>query len=183
MRPLMLRFQAFGAYPGLHEVDFEALGRRGLFLVTGPTGTGKSTVFDAMVFALYGKLPGARADGGEARSHYVADDVESFVDFTFEADGNLYRVHRTPTWHKAPKKDGGNPIRQGGKATLVRLVPGGTEPIAEATSKVTAECETIVGLKAEQFRPRGAVAAGRVHQVPGGGRGGPAGTAAPTVRW
>jgi len=152
MRPLMLRFQAFGAYPGLHEVDFEALGRRGLFLVTGPTGTGKSTVFDAMVFALYGKLPGARADGGEARSHYVADDVESFVDFTFEADGNLYRVHRTPTWHKAPKKDGGNPIRQGGKATLVRLVPGGTEPIAEQTSRVTAECETIVGLKAEQFQ-------------------------------
>lgn len=152
MRPLMLRFQAFGAYPALHEVDFEALGRRGLFLVTGPTGTGKTTVFDAMVFALYGCLPGARSNGGEVRSHYVADDVESFVDFTFEADGHRYRVHRTPTWFKAPRKDGGNPIRQGGKATLVRLVPGGTEPVAEQTSKVTAECEAIVGLKAEQFQ-------------------------------
>lgn len=57
MRPLTLTFQAFGSYPGLEVVDFDALGRRGLFVVTGPTGTGKTTVFDAMTFALFGELP------------------------------------------------------------------------------------------------------------------------------
>jgi exonuclease SbcC len=152
MRPLLLRFQAFGAYPGLHEVDFEVLGRRGLFLVTGPTGTGKTTVFDAMVFALFGCLPGARSDGGDARSHHVGPDVESFVEFEFEADGVRYRVHRTPTWFKPPRKQGGNPSRQDGTATLARLVNGGSEPVAAQITNVTKACEHIVGLNAAQFQ-------------------------------
>ena len=152
MRPLKLRFQAFGAYPGLHEVDFEVLGRRGLFLVTGPTGTGKSTVFDAMVFALYGDLPGARAEGGEARSHYVGPEVDTFVEFEFETEGQRYRIRRTPLWFKPPKKDGGNPIKQTSKATLARLVGGGTEPVADQPNNVTDACKALVGLESKQFQ-------------------------------
>ena len=61
MRPLELTFQAFGSYPGKESVDFRALSQRGLFVVAGPTGAGKTSVFDAMVYALFGVLPGAWA--------------------------------------------------------------------------------------------------------------------------
>ena len=91
MRPLSLTFQAFGSYPGTHTIDFASLGARGLFLVTGPTGTGKTTVFDAMVYALYGRLPGGRsANDYKPRSHHAAADAETFVEFEFEEIGRAH---------------------------------------------------------------------------------------------
>ena len=151
MRPLKLTLQAFGSYPGKHEVDFEALRKRGLFLVTGPTGSGKTTVFDAMVYALYGRLPGTRGGQGEPRSHHAAPGVETEVEFEFAARDKRYRVRRTPAWSR-PAQRGSGMVTQPATATLVQLLGDATESIAQQVGRVTAECENLVGLDAQQFQ-------------------------------
>ncbi len=155
MRPLRLEFQAFGSFPAKQVVDFEALARRGLFVVTGPTGTGKTTVFDAMVYALYGALPGGRSSDGDPRSHHAAADVETFVTLDFEVDGQRYRVHRTPKWERPRKTGTGTTLQQ--PTALVSLLTGdgsgsSTEPLATQATNATKKCEQLVGLDAKQFQ-------------------------------
>ena len=151
MRPLHMEFQAFGSYPGKQVVDFEALGKRGLYVVAGPTGTGKTTVFDAMVYALYGAMPGQRSSDGDPRSHHAAADVETYVTLEFEADGSRYRVHRTAKWDR-PKKRGEGTTTQNPKALLGKIVGAGTEPLATQITACTKECEHLVGLDSRQFQ-------------------------------
>ena len=151
MRPIRLTFQAFGSYPGIETVDFEALARRGLFVVSGPTGAGKTTVFDAMVYALYGALPGQRSSDGEPRSHHAAADVETMVTLDFEVDGSRYRVERSPQWER-PKKRGAGTTTQPAKATLAKLVGEATETLATQSNLCTQACEDVIGLGARQFQ-------------------------------
>jgi exonuclease SbcC len=151
MRPLRLEFQAFGSFPGKQVVDFEALGQRGLFVVTGPTGTGKTTVFDAMVYALYGVLPGARPSTDSPRSHHAAANVETYARLVFEADGMRYSVHRTPKWDK-PKKNGTGTTSDGPTALVAKLIGAATEALATGARDVTKKCEELVGLDGAQFQ-------------------------------
>ena len=102
MKPLSLSLTAFGSYPGTETVDFTALSPLGLFVVTGPTGSGKTTVFDAMAYALYGEVPGVR-DPGDVRSHHAAPEVLCSVTFRFEVDGETYRVERSPEQFRAAR--------------------------------------------------------------------------------
>ena len=151
MRPLSLTFQAFGSYPGTHTIDFASLGARGLFLVTGPTGTGKTTVFDAMVYALYGRLPGGRSSEGEPRSHHAATDVETFVEFEFQVGDQHFVVRRSPTWER-PRKRGEGMTSEAGKATLARLDGTGSTSLATQPREVDTACRQLVGLDATQFQ-------------------------------
>jgi exonuclease SbcC len=95
MRPLKLSLQAFGSYPDRFEIDFVRLGQHGVFSITGPTGSGKTTIFDAMVYALYGKLPGKR-EADDVRSHFANEGVETFVSFEFEVKGQSWTIERRP---------------------------------------------------------------------------------------
>ena len=151
MRPLRLEFEAFGSYPGRHVVDFEALSQRGLFVVAGPTGAGKTTIFDAMVYALYGVLPGGRSGNGEPRSHHAAATVETFAQLDFEVDGQRYRVHRTPQQER-PKKRSDGTTTQPAAGILSRLDGDRTEALATQTQRVTEECVRLVGLEAKHFQ-------------------------------
>ncbi|MEI7753838.1 MAG: AAA family ATPase [Actinomycetota bacterium] len=151
MRPLRLEFQAFGSFPGKQVVDFEALGQRGLFVVTGPTGTGKTTVFDAMVYALYGVLPGARPSNDSPRSHHAAADVETYATLVFEADGVRYSVHRTPSWER-PKKNGKGTTSDGPTAVVSKLSGSATEALATGSKPVSKKCIELVGLDGTQFQ-------------------------------
>ena len=151
MRPLRLEFQAFGSFPGKQVVDFEALGQRGLFVVTGPTGTGKTTVFDAMVYALYGVLPGARPSNDSPRSHHAAADVETYATLVFEADGVRYSVHRTPSWDR-PKKNGKGTTSDGPTALVSKLTGSATEALATGSKPVSKKCIELVGLDGTQFQ-------------------------------
>lgn len=151
MRPLRLVLQAFGSFAERVEIDFEVLGRRGLFLVTGPTGAGKTTVFDAMVFALFGQLPGVRANGGRPRSDHARPEDDTFVEFDFEAGGRRYHVHRKPEFERA-KKRGAGFTKSPASATLVRREGAGTTPVASGVRDVTARCAEIVGLGVEEFQ-------------------------------
>ncbi|MCC2313400.1 AAA family ATPase, partial [Cellulomonas xiejunii] len=107
-----LTVQAIGPFADRHTVDLDALGSSGLFLLEGPTGSGKSTLIDAVVFALYGKVAGADASDERLRSAYAADDVESVVDLVFEVPSGVYRVRRTPAYQRAKRRGTGTTTAQ-----------------------------------------------------------------------
>ena len=105
MKPLKLEMCAFGPYADRVEIDFTKFGEGGIFLVSGETGAGKTTVFDAISFALYGKVSGGTRGEDCLRSHFALPEVRSYVDLTFEHDGKIYRIRRTPKQLR-PKKRG-----------------------------------------------------------------------------
>ena len=105
MKLLSLTLQAMGPYKGQHTIDFARLGSSGLFLLEGPTGSGKSTIIDAIVFALYGKVANDAASDDRLRSSHVAPEVESYVHLVFEVQRGIFRVRRSPAYDR-PKKRG-----------------------------------------------------------------------------
>jgi exonuclease SbcC len=164
-----LTIQAIGPFAGRYTVDFEALGASGLFLLEGPTGAGKSTLIDAIVFALYGKVASASTSEERLRSGFAADDVDSVVDLTFETGAGVYRVRRTPAYDRA-KRRGTGTARQQATVKLWRLAgaapdvspetdarPVGidAEPDGEIVStrldEAGAELQRIIGLDRAQF--------------------------------
>ncbi|MBT0993387.1 SMC family ATPase [Cellulomonas sp. DKR-3] len=160
-----LTLQAIGPFAGRHVVDFSALAASGLFLLEGPTGAGKSTVIDAVVFALYGKVASADASEDRLRSAYAGDETESFVDLTFEVPSGRFRVRRTPAYERA-KKRGSGTVRQQASVRLWRLSAGegagaevagpaieppGGEVLSTRLDEAGAEIQRIVGLDRTQF--------------------------------
>ena len=105
MRPHKLTLCAFGPYAAEQVIDFDQLGGRNLFLITGPTGAGKTTVFDAICFALYGRASSMERDGAALRSHFAVGDAETFVELEFSLGDKRSWVRRSP-WQLRPKKRG-----------------------------------------------------------------------------
>ena len=106
MRPIELRMSAFGPYAGEERLNFEQLGKRGLFLIAGDTGAGKTTLFDAICFALYGQGSGGshRRSSKSFRSDFAPDQADTWVEFTFEHRGARYRIRRSPEYRKAGRR-------------------------------------------------------------------------------
>ena len=105
MRPEKLTISAFGPYADKTEIDFSKLGEGGLYLITGDTGAGKTTIFDAITFALYGRASGEVRESAMFRSKYAKDSAETFVELVFSYQGKTYQVRRSPEY-MAPKKRG-----------------------------------------------------------------------------
>ncbi|MCR6688446.1 SMC family ATPase [Cellulomonas sp.] len=152
-----LTLQAIGPFAARHTVDFAALAASGLFLLEGPTGAGKSTVIDAVVFALYGKVASADASEDRLRSAYADPDTESFVDLTFEVGSGRYRIRRTPAYDR-PKRRGAGTVKQQASVRLWRLAadddaadPTAGEVLSTRLDEVGAEVQRIVGLDRGQF--------------------------------
>ncbi len=147
MKPLRLELQAFGSFAETADVDFERLDGRKLFLIHGPTGSGKSTLFDAMCYALYGVTSGIR-DGKEMRSKQAQDDLETVVRFTFQIGEEKYFVERKPPYIKS-----GNKNETPHKATFYRLNSRGMpadEPLVKV-SEINERLKTILGFDEKQF--------------------------------
>ncbi len=153
MRPERLRISAFGPYAGQEDLDFSALGNHTLFLICGPTGAGKSTILDAMCYALYGKTSGAVRSGEDLRSNYVGYDRKTYVEFDFAIGDRHYRIYRSPTQLlERQKGDRSRPVEHKGKADFYEIDEEGREK-AHITSKgVDSTVEELLGVGLEQFR-------------------------------
>ncbi|WP_285037504.1 AAA family ATPase [Plantibacter sp. ME-Dv--P-095] len=153
MRLHRLTLQAIGPYAGEHTIDFVELGRAGLFLLEGPTGAGKSTIIDAIVFGLYGELAGTGASKDRLHSHHALPGTEPFVELVFETGSGVYRVRRTPAYQR-PKQRGTGFTPQQASATLVRLTDPDAatgETLSTRAQEIGPEISRIVGLTREQF--------------------------------
>ena len=155
MKIRWLRIVGIGPFAGEHTVDFSAFEDSGLFLLDGPTGAGKSTLIDAITFALYGDVARTKdASKDRLRSNHISDSDPSEADLVFEVATGIYRVTRTPAYTPAGKKS-----QRNSKSTLARVVedpdaPDGwrtIEAVASGPRDVGYEIPTIVGLDKDQF--------------------------------
>ena len=147
-----LTLTAFGPYAGSESVDFDELHQRGLFSVTGDTGAGKTAIFDAMTYALYGRLPGHRNEVTDIRSHHAGPRVSCEVSLEFSSGTDRWKVWRSPKWDR-PKKRGDGTTPQRAEAVLSKWDPA-TEswvPSQNDIHAVDAQCVELIGLTREQF--------------------------------
>lgn len=149
-----LTLHGIGPFAEQFDVDFGALASGGLFLLEGPTGAGKSTIIDAIVFALYGKVASAETSEDRLRSTHVGPEVDSFVDLVLETTHGVFRVRRSPAYDR-PKQRGAGTTRQQTKVQLWRLASPDAVSTGELMStradEVGAEITRLVGLSREQF--------------------------------
>jgi exonuclease SbcC len=149
MRPHFLEFTALGSYPNTVTIDFDALAPQGLFHIHGPTGAGKSSLIDAMCFALYGTIPSPRrADG--LRSHHADPKLEAVVRFEFSSQGERWKIIRTPAQLRA-KLRGDGFTEQRPTASLQRKEGGGWATVSSGVKEVDPIVHRILGLDADQF--------------------------------
>ena len=146
MRPLKLKMVGFGPYAGVQELDFDRLGSSGLYLITGDTGAGKTTIFDAITFALFGEASGNNRNPSMLRSKYAKEDMPTRVELTFAYGGKVYTVTRNPTYERAKTKGTGTTTESAGAELTY---PDGRQ--ITKRGEVDAAIREIVGLTREQF--------------------------------
>ena len=153
MKPLRLEMRAFGPYANEQKLDFRSLGANTLFLIWGPTGSGKTTIMDAMSFALFGQSSGQLREPAQLRSQHAAAGDATEVVFDFAVGADHYRVRRSPDQER-PAKRGGGLTREAHKAELRRLQPDGAEGtlLAARPSEVGEKVQALLGFSADQFR-------------------------------
>ena len=147
MRPTKLTVSAFGPYAKTMTLDFNALGEKGLYLITGTTGAGKTSLFDAIAYALYDRPSGDVRDDSMLRSKYAEASVETFVELEFVCRGELYRIRRNPEYER-PKARGGGMTKQLPRAELV--YPDG-HSVDKSKKEVTKAVEELLGIDRSQF--------------------------------
>ena len=147
MRPLRLTLSAFGPYAAKTTLDLEKLGKGGLYLITGDTGAGKTTLFDAITYALYDHSSSGIREGSMLRCKYADDKTPTFVELEFEVHGVRYTVRRNPEYQR-PKTRGEGMTTEKADATLT--YPDTRPPVTKAKD-VTAAVQEIIGLDYNQF--------------------------------
>lgn len=155
MKPLELTVSAFGPYAGVVTIDFTKLGSQGVYLITGDTGAGKTTIFDGICFALYGEASGENRKTEMFRSKYCETSALTFAELIFTCKNNQYKVKRIPRYERK-KERGEGMTKQAESAELV--CPDGT--IVTKTSEVTKKITEIIGLTKEQFSQIAMIAQG-----------------------
>lgn len=153
MRLLKLSFQAFGPYVGPQEIDFESIeqgtcGSGALLLIYGPTGAGKSTIMDAITYALYGETSTTGRDAERMKSHFHPGALRTEVSLSFQIGAQRYRVYRSPR-QELPRKTGLGFKKEEAQAVLVDAEE---TPLASRPTTVTQKIEEIIGLDSKQFR-------------------------------
>ena len=147
MRPIKLTMQAFGPYAGRVTVDFDKLGNSGIYLITGDTGAGKSTIFDGITYALFDKTSLEERQPSSLRSMYAAKDVNTEVELTFSYDGKQYTIKRTPQYEYKTRNN-----TTATKNSTVELTLADGKVYTGNKSETDKKISEIIGLEYEQFR-------------------------------
>ena len=160
MRPIKLKITAFGSYAGENIIDFNKLGTDGLYLITGVTGAGKTTIFDAITYALYGELSDRDREARMLRSEYADPGVDTVVELEFEYKGAKYTVKRNPTYMRQKKRgEGLSEQKAGAELTL----PDGK--VIERIPQVDAKIKEILGINKDQFKQTVMIAQGKFREL------------------
>ena len=143
MKPQQLTISAFGSYAGRTEIDF-AGEQQGIFLITGDTGAGKTTIFDAITYALYGQTSGGERSGNMMRSQYAAAATETFVELTFLYQGQEYAIRRNPEYQIEKTLKNGTVKYQKVASNVELTLPDGSV-FPEKKAATDAKIEEILG--------------------------------------
>ena len=158
MRPVKLLLSAFGSYATKTMIDFEQA-RQGIFLITGDTGSGKTTIFDAITYALYGETSGGMRSGSMMRSQYAAEDEKTYVEFSFDYRGDVYQIRRNPEYRITKLLKNGKIKEQKVAAAVELTLPDGM--VFPGKKKETDEkIAELIGLDVKQFTQIAMIAQG-----------------------
>lgn len=160
MRPINLTMSAFGPYAGVQMLDMAQLGADGLYLVTGDTGAGKTTIFDAICYALYDEPSGASRDARMMRSTYADVDTDTYVELTFDHMGKTYRVKRNPSYERRKKKGEGTTLQD---AAAELYLPD--DSVIANRTKVNSYLQELLGVDREQFSQISMLAQGEFKEL------------------
>lgn len=160
MRPLMLEFCGLGPFPTENKIDFEKLAKEGLFLISGPTGSGKTTIFDAISYSLFGEVSGEERSKENLRSDFAVPEKKTYITLSFSHRGKEYMVERTPRYER-PKMRGEGMTVTKEEATL--HLPNGD--IVTGFSQVNQEIQGILGIDYDQFKRLSMLAQGEFQQL------------------
>lgn len=151
MRLHRLEISAFGPFAGEEAIDFDSLAEHGLFLLNGATGAGKTTILDAVCFALYGSLPGARQGTRSLKSHHAPADAEPAVLLEFTAQGRRFEVRRSPEWSRPSARSAAGSVQQKAATHVRELVDGEWRPLTSRNDEAGALLGSVLGMAREQF--------------------------------
>lgn len=163
MRPIKLVLSAFGPYASKVELDLSKLGENGVYLITGDTGAGKTTIFDAITFALFGKPSGDIRDVKTLRSEYANEEIETYVELDFIYHDEEYHIYRRPEYTYTHVQKNGE-VKQRSKATDAYLILPNGDRMVKPT-EVTKQVEQLLGMKRDQFRQIAMIAQGSFLEI------------------
>lgn len=150
MKPLILTMQAFGPYAKREEINFERLGHKTMFVISGATGAGKTTIFDGISFAIYGKASGDDRNGPDLRSQFAEDHLQTEVSLLFELKGRTYQIVRSPQQEKKKSRGEGTTL-QSAKAELMEVKEENVL-LASNVREVDEKIQEIMKIDCHQFR-------------------------------
>lgn len=157
MRPVTMRLCGWGPYREEQDIDFERLSSRGLFLITGDTGAGKTTLFDAITYAVYGDMSGQLREKNTVRSDFADDETPTFVELTLTHRGKTYQIRRNPEYLR-PRKRKAEAQLVKEKENAILIMPDDSR--IEGSVAVTKRMEQILSMDARQFKQISMIAQG-----------------------
>lgn len=160
MKPVSLRLSGWGPYKGVETADFSTMQTGGLFLISGATGAGKTTIFDGITFALYGEVSGSIREKDSLRSDFAGPATATFAELIFTHRGTLYRVIRNPKYDR-PKQRGEGVTTEAESAQIYR----DEELLASGNATVTERVKELLGLDYRQFKQISMIAQGEFQQL------------------
>lgn len=159
MKPLKIKISAFGPYKNCIDIDFEMLGESGIFLITGDTGAGKTTIFDSISFALFGEVSGSNRPVPSVRSDFANNDTETFVELEFTHKNKKYKIRRNPAYERT-KKRGEGTTKTSADASLEY-----DDKVISGTKNVDIKIEEILGINSKQFKQISMLAQGEFLKI------------------
>lgn len=159
MKPLKMELCAWGPYAGKEIIDFSAYHQSGLFLITGPTGSGKTTIFDGIAYALYGEVSGSTRAKDSLRSDFADKQLDTYVNFWFTHKGKEYQVRRSPRYRR-PKKRGEGMIYTNESALLLY-----DDQLISGVTKVNQKIQEILSIGYRQFKQLSMIAQGEFQKL------------------